>query len=120
MSAQVSTSSPCLTEWLAIGITVDCRRVGANVPWVDLTRSPSGRQMAGVCALPPSTVGARPGWNRAAVPAITNVDGQGTQPASGNSPKGVASRAASKASLSAVSDNANLIAGALAMRAINT
>ena len=41
-------------------------------------------------------------------------------PASRKLPKGVASRAASKASLSAVSDDANLIAGALAMRAINT
>jgi hypothetical protein len=71
-------------------------------------------------ALPPSTAGARLGWNRAAVPAITNVDGQGTHRRLGNSPRGVASRAASKASLSAVSDNANLIAGALAMRAINT
>ena len=61
------------------------------------------------------------GWNRAAVIAITkNVDGQGTHRRLGNSPRGVASRAASKASLSAVSDNANLIAGALAMRAINT
>ena len=41
-------------------------------------------------------------------------------PASRKLPKGVASRAASKASLSAVSDDANLITGALAMRAINT
>ena len=54
------------------------------------------------------------------VPATTNVDGQGTYRRLGNSLRGVASRAASKASLSAVSDNANLIAGALAMRAINT
>jgi hypothetical protein len=48
----------------------------------------------------------------------TNIDGQGTHRRLGNSPRGVASRAASKASLSAASDNANLIAGALAMRAI--
>jgi len=82
--------------------------------------SPSRPGKAGICALPPSTAGARLGWNRAAVPAITNVDGQGTHRRLGNSPRGVASRAASKASLSAVSDNANLIAGALAMRAINT
>ena len=116
----MSTSSPCLTEWLAIGITVRCRRVGSNVPLGRFDpfakRSANGRCFR----LPPSTVGARLGWNRAAVPAITNVDGQGTHRRLGNSPRGVASRAASKASLSAVSDNANLIAGALAMRAINT
>jgi hypothetical protein len=80
----------------------------------------SGNQQAAICAKRPATAGARLGWNRAAVPAITNVDGQGTHRRLGNSPRGVASRAASKASLSAVSDNANLIAGALAMRAINT
>jgi hypothetical protein len=78
------------------------------------------RGMTAICALPPSTAGARLGRNWAAVPAITNVDGQGTHRRLGNSHRGVASRAASKASLSAVSDNANLIAGALAMRAINT
>ena len=55
-----------------------------------------------------------------AVPGSVGVAGQGTHRRLGNSPRGVASRAASKASLSAVSDNANLIAGALAMRAINT
>jgi hypothetical protein len=67
-----------------------------------------------------STAGARLGWNRAAVPSITNVDGQGTHRRLGTPHRGVASRAASKASLSAVSDTANLIAGALAMWAINT
>jgi hypothetical protein len=81
------------------------------------TPSTNGR----ICALPPSTAGVRLGWDRAAVIAITkNVDGQGTHRRLGNSPRGVASRAASKASLSAVSDNDNLIAGPLAMRAINT
>ena len=41
--------------------------------------------MTADCALPPSTAGARLGWNRPAVPATTNVDGLGTHRRLGNS-----------------------------------